>query len=216
MNDIWSVISSALAQHGETIHLLDAIGVTLGLVYLWLEYKANVVMWVVGIIMPAIDIYLYFSTGLYADFGMAIYYSVAAVVAAIYGFRHWRSGDTTTDGRGTERSITHMPRREAVIAMIAFLGIWFVMYELLIHLTNSTVPVTDSFANALSIVALWALARKYLEQWLLWLVADAVLTALYAYKGLLFRPCLYGLYTVIAVFGYFKWKKMMQAQQARQ
>ena len=102
------------------------------------------------------------------------------------------------------------------MAMIAFLGIWFVMYELLIHLTNSTVPVTDSFANALSIVAIWALARKYLEQWLLWLVADAVLTALYAYKGLLFRPCLYGLYTVIAVFGYFKWKKMMQAQQARQ
>ena len=81
------------------------------------------------------------------------------------------------------------------------------MYLMLIHLTDSTVPVTDSFANALSIVALWALARKYVEQWLLWLVADAVLTCLYAYKGLVFRPCLYGIYTIMAVAGYFKWRK---------
>lgn len=207
MSDVWSTISSALAQHGEAIHLLDAIGVTLGLVYLWLEFKANVVMWLVGIIMPIIDIYIYFSTGLYADFGMAIYYSVAAVVAAVYGFSHWRSGDIAQK-KSCERPITHMPLREAGMALIAFLGLWLVMYELLIHFTNSSVPVTDSLANALSIVALWALARKYLEQWLLWLIADAVFTALYAYKGLLFRPCLYGFYTVMAIFGYLKWKKM--------
>ena len=100
-----------------------------------------------------------------------------------------------------------MPIREAVIALLAFLVIWGIMYLLLIHLTDSTVPVTDSFANALSIVALWALAQKYVEQWLLWLVADAVLTCLYAYKGLVFRPCLYGLYTIMAVAGYFKWRK---------
>ena len=61
-----------LATHGETITMLDAIGTTLGLIYLWLEYKADIWMWVVGIIMPIIDIFLYFKTGLYADFGMAI------------------------------------------------------------------------------------------------------------------------------------------------
>ena len=75
-------LRAALAAHGETITLLDAVGTTLGLIYLWLEYKANIWMWVVGIVMPVIDIYLYFKTGLYADFGMAIYYSIAAIVAA--------------------------------------------------------------------------------------------------------------------------------------
>lgn len=206
MNEWWAAFTSVMAQHGEALHLLDAVGVSLGLIYLWLEYKGNILMWVVGIIMPLIDIYLYFKTGLYADFGMAIYYSVAAVVAAIYGYHRWRSGDNRESR--TKRAITHMPTREALFALCTFLLLWGVLYILLVNLTDSTVPVTDSFANALSIVALWALARKYVEQWLLWLVADAVLTALYAYKGLVFRPCLYGFYTVMAIVGYRKWKSM--------
>ncbi len=201
---ITDYFQQSLAAHGEAITLLDAVGTTLGLIYLWLEYKANIWMWIVGIVMPVIDIYLYFSTGLYADFGMAIYYSVTAIVAAIYGLHAWRRGDSRSGKAG--RPITHMPAREAGWALLAFVAIWAVMYWMLVHLTDSTVPVTDSFANALSIVALWALARKYVEQWLLWLVADAVLTGLYAYKGLLFRPCLYGLYTVIAVAGWLKWR----------
>ena len=207
MEYILNHITQLLAAHGETITLLDAVGTALGLVYLWLEYKANIWMWVVGIVMPVIDIFLYFKTGLYADCGMAIYYSVAAIVAACYGLVAWQRGDPHTAKH--ERPITHMPVREALWALLAFLAIWAVMYLLLVHLTDSTVPVPDSFANALSIVALWALARKYVEQWLLWLVADAVLTALYAYKGLVFRPCLYGLYTIIALIGWRKWLKMI-------
>ena len=207
-----SWFSATLATHGEALHLLDAIGVTLGLVYLLLEYRASIWMWVVGIIMPAIDIYLYFKTGLYADFGMAIYYSLAAIVAAFYGLRTWRRGPTgaKVSKESGERPITHIPRSEAVMMTCAFGALWLILYEMLVHLTDSTVPVTDSFANALSIVALWALARKRVEQWLLWLVADAVLTALYAYKGLIFRPCLYGFYTVMAVVGYRKWLRMMK------
>lgn len=207
---IFDTLTQLLAAHGETITLLDAVGTTLGLIYLWLEYKANIWMWIVGIIMPLIDIFLYFNTGLYADFGMAIYYSVAAIVAAVYGFHNWRSGGVSQ--AKPERPITHMPLREAGWALLAFVAIWVVMYWMLIHLTDSTVPLTDSFANALSIVALWALARKYVEQWLLWLVADAVLTGLYAYKGLVFRPCLYGFYTVMAVVGWRKWRS--QARNA--
>ena len=203
-------LRQTLMTHGETITMLDALGTTLGLIYLWLEYKANIWMWIVGIVMPVIDIYLYFKTGLYADFGMAIYYSIAAIVAAVYGLSAWRKGDDRQP-RKAYRPITHLPAREALLALGAFLLIWGAMYLMLIHFTDSTVPVTDSFANSLSIVALWALARKYVEQWLLWLVADAVLTALYAYKGLVFRPCLYGFYTLMAVAGYFKWKR--QAEQ---
>ncbi len=199
-------ISNLLAAHGETITMLDAVGTTLGLIYLWLEYKANIWMWIVGIVMPVIDIFLYFKTGLYADFGMAIYYSIAAIVAACYGLVAWRKGGDASDRAREALPITHMPAREALLALAAFMVIWGVMYLMLIHLTDSTVPVTDSFANALSIVALWALARKYVEQWLIWLVADAVLTCLYAYKGLVFRPCLYGIYTIMAVAGYFKWR----------
>lgn len=54
------------------------------------------------------------------------------------------------------------------------------------------------------------LARKFAEQWLAWIVVDAVCVGLYAYKGLLFYPILYGIYTVIAVFGYRKWLRLMK------
>ena len=94
-----------------------------------------------------------------------------------------------------------------------FLAAWGLTYYVLITWTNSTVPVLDSFTNALSIVGLWTLARKYLEQWLFWMVVDLISCVLYVQKGIPFKALLYGLYVVIAVMGWFKWKKMMNNEQ---
>jgi nicotinamide mononucleotide transporter len=76
--------------------------------------------------------------------------------------------------------------------------------------TNSTVPMTDALTTALSIVALWMMARKYAEQWLVWLLVDAICVPLYAYKGIYFYAGLYAVYTVIAWFGYRKWLRLMR------
>ena len=65
--------------------------------------------------------------------------------------------------------------------------------------------MTDAFTTALSIIALWALAQKYAEQWLLWLVVDLVCCALYVHKGIPFKAAIYGLYSLMAIFGYRKW-----------
>ena len=85
---------------------------------------------------------------------------------------------------------------------------WGAIYYVLITWTDSTVPVLDSFTNALSFVGMWALARKYVEQWLFWMVVDMVCTVLYVYKGIPFKAGLYGLYVVIAIAGYRKWKSV--------
>ena len=69
-------------------HGLDIFTTVLGIVYLILEYRASIALWVVGIIMPALDVYLYWSHGLYGDAGMAVYYTLAA----IYGYAVWRFG----------------------------------------------------------------------------------------------------------------------------
>jgi len=92
-----------------------------------------------------------------------------------------------------------------------FFVAWAVIYWILIRFTNSNIPVLDSFGNALSFIGLWALARKYLEQWIIWIVVDGVLAGLYIYKGIPFKASLYALYVVIAVMGYFKWLRMMKA-----
>lgn len=193
-------------------HTLEIIGTLVGLLYLWLEYRASIYLWIAGIIMPAIYIFVYYDAGLYADFGINIYY----LGAAIYGWMMWKYGTflrrkllRRETAQQEELPITRMPLRYLLpltaIFVVTLIGIAYI----LINFTDSNVPWLDSFTTALSIVGMWMLARKYVEQWWTWIAVDAVSTGLYIYKGLDFTAALYGLYTIIAIFGYFKWKKMM-------
>jgi nicotinamide mononucleotide transporter len=187
----------------DNVNILEILGTIVGLIYLWLEYKASIYLWVTGIIMPAIYIVVYYRAGLYADFGINIYY----LLAAAYGWIVWRYGKGTK--QKAELPITCMPRRYwlpvAAASAVALVTIAYV----LINFTDSNVPWFDSFTTALSIIGLWMLARKYIEQWWVWIAVDVVCCGLYIYKGLYFTSALYGFYSVIAVFGYLKWKGLM-------
>lgn len=191
----------------DTLRFLDILGFTIGLAYLYLEYKASIWLWLASIVMPAVDMVLYFKAGLYADFGMAIYYCLVAV----YGFTLWKFGKKAK--KEGKMPITHFPLFYIFPAAAVFCLVWYVIWWILSTQTNSTVPLTDAFTTALSVVAMWALARKYAEQWLLWLVVDAVCCYLYIYKGIPFKAAIYGLYTVVAVLGYRKWLRLMKAEQ---
>ncbi len=186
-------------------HWLDITTTLLGLIYIFLEYRASILLWLVGIIMPALDIVLYYTHGLYGDAAMAVYYTLAA----IYGWLVWKFGRKHQQKEGDEMPITHMPKRLYPATILFFVIAWGVTWFVLSHYTNSNVPVLDGFTNALSFVGLWALARKYVEQWLFWILVDAVSCYLYVIKGIPFKASLYGLYVVIAVMGYFKWKKQI-------
>lgn len=188
---------------------LDIITTILGLVYIWLEYRASIYLWLVGILMPALDIWLYWSHGLYGDAGMAVYYTLAA----IYGYATWKWGKrlfaAKAEAAKGDLPISHMRRRLYLPTLLFFVAAWGITYYILVTFTNSTVPLLDSFTNALSFVGLWALAHKYIEQWFFWIIVDAVCCYLYAVKGIPFKACLYGLYVIIAIAGYLKWKKSM-------
>ncbi|MGX8683223.1 MAG: nicotinamide riboside transporter PnuC [Bacteroidales bacterium] len=188
------------------IDFLDIFTTILGLIYIWLEYKAHIGLWVVGIIMPALDVYLYYNHGLYGDAGMAVYYTLAA----LYGYIAWKLGNKKSKA---PLRISHTPKRLYLPILVFFLVAWGLTYYVLVTWTNSTVPVLDAFTNALSFVGLWALSRKYIEQWFFWIIVDAVSSALYLQKGIPFKAALYALYVVIACFGYFKWKKMMKDEK---
>ena len=229
-------------------HWLDIVTTILGLIYLVLEYRASIALWVVGIVMPAMDIYLYWSHGLYGDAGMAVYYTLAA----IYGYAVWkfgakwkamikRKGSDKKEGASAVSSdkieaanavssdkkegasavssssedlpITFCPRRLILRTLGFFFLAWAATYYVLVAYTNSTVPLLDAFTNALSFVGLWALARKYVEQWLFWIAVDVVCCYLYVVKGIPFKAGLYGLYVVIAVMGYWKWKGLAKKAQ---
>ena len=181
---------------------LDILTTILGLIYIWLEYRAHIALWVIGVIMPALDIVLYCQHGLYGDAGMACYYTFAA----LYGFYVWKF--VKTRKKKEPLPIIFMPRRQYLPTIVFFFVAWAAVYHVLVTWTDSTVPLLDSFTNALSFVGLWALARKYVEQWVFWMVVDGVCTFLYIKKGIPFKAMLYGLYVVIAIAGYLKWRSM--------
>ena len=198
---------------------LEIIGTFVGLLYLWLEYRASIYLRIAGIIMPAIYIFVYYNAGLYADFGINIYY----LGAAIYGWTMWKYGAflrrtilkrkaSEAENRQQELPITRMPLRYLLPLVTVFAVTLAGIAWILINFTDSNVPWLDSFTTALSIVGMWMLARKYVEQWWAWIGVDTVSTGLYIYKGLDFTAALYGLYTIIAIFGYFKWKKMVKQE----
>lgn len=186
-----------------SLHWLDILTTILGLLYIWLEYRASIALWFVGIVMPILNVWLYWKHGLYGDAGMDVYYALAA----IYGYVVWKFGRKRGQTAGQAMHITHMPRRLFMPTIVFFVVAWGATYYVLVTFTDSNVPALDAFTNALSIVALWALARKYVEQWLFWIVVDVVCTGLYIYKGIPFKAGLYGLYVIIAVAGYRKWKR---------
>ena len=182
-------------------HWLDIVTTVLGLAYILLEYKASIWMWLVGFFMQALGIVLYYQKGLYADCGMEFYY----LSMTIYGYWRWVRGTATKE----PLPIRHFPSKLVLPWTLLILGVWGIMFWFLKTFTDSTVPMIDSFTTALSIVGIWALAHKYLEQWFIWIVVDVFTCGLYFYKDIPFKASLYALYVVIAVFGYFKWRKMM-------
>ncbi len=185
--------------------ILQLVGVALGLLYLYLEYRANIWLWVVGIIMPIVHGTLYFRSGLYADCSMQLYY----ILAGLYGLWVWKRGSRKEQG-GVETPICHTPSENWMQLVVFYVAIHAALYVLLTTFTDSTVPFLDSFTTALCILAYWMLSRKYVEQWLVWLVVDAVTVGLYLYKGIPLTAALYGLYTVLAVVGYLRWRKVMK------
>jgi len=191
---------------------LEVLGFCVGILYLWWEYHADARVWVASVIMPAISMWIYFAKGLYADFGINIYY----LIIAVYGFVVWTRG---TEMRGKEqrqqRPIIHTPLWAWGVVAVSTGLLWGALWWILASFTDSTVPVADAFTTALSVVAMWMMARKYAEQWLAWLVVDVVCVGLYIYKGLVFYPALYAVYTVIAGFGYRKWLMLMKVHNSQ-
>lgn len=188
-------------------HWLDITTTALGLAYILLEYKASMWLWLVGFVMQALDIVLYYQKGLYADCGMEFYY----IAMTIYGVWAWKFGKKHDQKEGEDLPVTHFKTRLILPWVAGTLAIWAVLWFWLTKI-GSTVPVADAFTTALSFVGIWALARKYLEQWLIWIVVDVVTCVLYFYKGIPFKASLYALYVVIAIMGYMKWRKMMKTR----
>ena len=182
---------------------LEIFGVITGILYVILEVRQNKLLWPLGIVTSAVYVYVFFTGKFYADMGLQVYY----ILISIYGWYYWSKGGKRTEAG--ELQVTRINRKQALLLGATFAAAWTGIYFLLDRLTDSTVPVGDSFTTALAIVATWMLTRKFIEQWFLWIMANLVSIGLYIYKGLYPTVILYAVYAVMAVYGYLEWKRSM-------
>jgi len=181
---------------------IEIIGAVIGLLYLYLEYRASRWLWPVGVLMPVFYVWIFLQSKFYADMGINIYY----FFASIYGWIRWNSDQKESTGL----LITHTPRRFILPLSVIGLALFGVILLLLTRYTDSVVAPGDSLTTALSILGMWMLAQRYVEQWWLWFVVNLISCGLYVWKGLYPTATLFAIYTVISVFGYYKWKHLMR------
>ena len=191
----------------STDQIIEIIAAVIGLTYLFLEYKANVWLWPVGILMSLFYVIVYITGKFYADAALQVYY----IGANVYGLMKWtvsqRRGNGSPGLQKEELKICRTPKRLWLPLLLVSAALWLLLFLILSKCTDSPVPIGDAFTTALSIVAMWMLSRKYIEQWLFWVLVNIVCVALYFWKGLYPTGVLYCVYVIVAVLGYFRWKK---------
>lgn len=187
--------------------IIEITGAVIGLVYLFLEYRANFWLWPVGIVMSLFYVTIFVHGKFYADAALNAYY----VLANIYGLVVWGRYRVRHEAQLVDKMpIIHTPRCHILPLTGTFVALWTAIYVVLHYFTDSPVPLGDAFTTSLSVVAMWMLAKKHVEQWLLWVVVDAVSALLYLWKSLYPTAVLYLIYTIVAVSGYFRWRRQAQ------
>lgn len=183
---------------------VSIVGAIIGLIFLYLEYKANVWMWAASIVMAAFYIYIFYSTQLYASMGIYIYF----FGASIYGWLVWvfRNRNTETG----DEIISHAAKRYTLPIIIGVALIAIFIYGILTSFSDNNVYITigDSLTTSLNIVALWMISRKWVEQWLLVIPANLISSILLFAQHDIMSGCLFFIFFVVSIMGYYKWKKL--------
>jgi len=182
---------------------IEIVAVIFGLLSVWFAKKEKILVYPTGIINVLIYVYICYFAGLYADMGINAFYFIMSV----YGWYNW--------GRKVDAN-NHVPiskskRMQLIISFVAFLVFFFLLWYVLDRFTDSVVPVWDSFTTSIFIVSMWLMALKKIENWLGWIIGDALVIPLFAYKGLVFTSFQYLVFLALAVSGYLEWRKKIKS-----
>ncbi|MCX6246925.1 MAG: nicotinamide riboside transporter PnuC [Bacteroidetes bacterium] len=185
---------------------VELIAVFFGLICVWSMKKESILAFPFGIINVLIYAYICFSAKLYAYAGINLFYFVMSG----YGWYNW-----VRKGEGDEKiGITECSKKERIGNSIAILVFFVVLWIVLKKFTDSIVPAWDAATTAIYIVGMWLLARKKIENWILWIIGDFVSIFLFAYEKLYFSSFQFLVFTIIAVLGYREWKtKLMKNEK---
>ena len=184
----------------DIIRIIEIFAFATGIAYVVLEILQKNAMWVVGILTGAACAYSFAVQRSWGMTGLNIYY----VVISVIGLIQWRK-----DGAQVDEGSVHLralPKNTAVWSAVGFV-LGSLALSWVFRALGDGASALDGTATVLSIIATWWLTRSYIQQWLLWIVADTLTTALCIVNGQYWMAVLYVSYIASAVYGYYHWKK---------
>jgi nicotinamide mononucleotide transporter len=178
---------------------IEFIAVIFGIASVIFSRSEHILVYPVGMVNTGIFIYLYLVHGLYADASVNFYYTVMSVIG-------WIMWSQKKQGRKVLK-ITASNAKDWRNTFIFFFVCWLVLYQLLKHFTDSTVPVADSFTSGAAFTGMWLMNKKKLENWTWWIITDFASIPLNFYKHLVFTSFQYLVFLILAIMGYITWRK---------
>ena len=182
-----------------------------GVIYIILEIRQKNLMWVVGIATSLAAMWVFFRQGLYASFGLNTYYLVTAFIGLWQWGKDRQRLGTVTPRKSKKKNIpsihlNRLPLKTVIVSVVAMIVGTYGMAQLM-ELLENPMSYLDSAVTVMSVVATWWLVRAYIQQWWLWIVADALSAVLCATQGMWMMTALYGAYSLSAIYGYIHWKR---------
>jgi len=186
-----------------TFIFLELLAVTFGIISVLYAKNNNILVYPTGLVSTMIYVYILFVFSLYGDLIINIYYTIMSVL----GWYLWNKKRNGKD----EFPISVMKisdYRVSAFIFIGTMGFVVLIYYFFDKFTNWTAYV-DTLTTALFFVGMWLMAKRKIENWIIWIVADMISIPLYFYKGLTFSSFQFLLFTIIAILGYKEWKKYL-------
>jgi nicotinamide mononucleotide transporter len=184
-----------------TFDLLETAAVLFGIVSVYLSVRENIASWPTAIVNVTLYIFVFQRARLYADMALQVVY----IGISLYGWYEWLHG-----GRGKSRlAVSRGTRRLAAVLAGTGIVAAALLGTLLARYTNAALPYLDATTTTTSLIAQWMMARKILENWIVWVAVDVVYIGMFVYKALVLTAGLYAVFLVLSLMGYFQWKRSL-------
>lgn len=183
---------------------LEIVGFISGFAGVFLTVKKNKWCFPIGIINVILSCFLFYESRLYADSLQQLIY----IPLLIVGWLNWNAN--TYD----EFIVERLNKKEIVIYFSLFMSSGILLGYLLKTFSNASFPWIDSLATTASFLAQYLIAKKKIENWIVWIAVNVVYIAVYLQKDLELYAVLYLVYLILAIQGYYQWRKHLTEQAA--
>lgn len=183
--------------------VLEITAVIFGLLSVWYAKKDNILVFPTGLINTSIYVFLLWKWSLLGDMMINGYY----FVMSIYGWYHW----TRKNGVNEAYPISKITKQEIKFSIVLFMAtiLFVVVIYLIFNKFTNWMSYVDTFITGIFFVGMWLMAKRKIENWIFWIVGNIISIPLYFAKGYTFTSIQYLIFTIIAVFGYIEWKKIL-------